>query len=273
MRTVIVLAMLVGLVAGTSVGQEVEIQSFGSSGQLTWIAPSNSDCTIEWTSQLASSGVWERTWSDLRNITCTNATSMASVPMFYRVTCWTNGLFLRLPAGRTFVYGVSNALGQTWTEEFAVVAEATFPAMTNNYQLLVISQHWEGAMPEGASEEVESVFVRSTGTSMYNLDYLNEAEFLDWRKGTTGTTWTVDYGGGDSNDAEIASIETVNVPAGTFTECIKIHKHGLNTAHPKPDWYEWIKPGFFMVRWVDYWEDNTNATPIVYELQSWHDGQ
>jgi len=67
------------------------------------------------------------------------------------------------------------------------------------------------------------------------------------------------------------AIETVDVPEGTFTDCIKIHKHGFDTTHPQTDWYEWIKPGFFMVKWFDYWIDETNAAPIVYELKSWSD--
>lgn len=258
------------LIASATVlqAQDVIIDSLDGNGQLTVTAPSNSDFTVEWASSLSPAPEWKSSWSSLKNIPCTNSTMRVDVPMFYRVSCWTNGLFIRIPAGRTFVYGVSNALGQVWTETFSLVAEVNFPAMSNDYQLIVISQDWEGEMPIGANDEIESGLIRSTDSAMYILDHLTGTETLDWQNGPTGTTWTVDYGYGDSNTAEIVAIETVTVPAGTFTDCIKIHKYDHNEDI---DWYEWVKPGLFMIKWVDYFNNSSNAEPTVYELQSWED--
>ena len=45
-------------------------------------------------------------------------------------------------------------------------------------------------------------------------------------------------------------------------------KSGLNPGDP--DWEEWVKPGFFMVKWIDG-VGGTNEAPVVYELQSWSD--
>ena len=258
------------IIACTTVlhAQEVTIDSFHGNGQLTVTVPSNSDFTVEWASSLTPSPLWRNNWLNLQNIQCTNGTMTVDVPMFYRVSCWTNGLFLRIPAGRTFVYSVSNALGQVWTETFSMTAEAHFPSQSNDYQLVVITKEWDGEMPVGTDDEIEGAFIRSTDTSMYLLDHLTGNEIRDWRNAPIGTTWIVDYGGGDSNLAEIVAIETVNVPAGTFTDCIKIHKSGLNPGDP--DWEEWVKPGFFMVKWIDG-VGGTNEAPVVYELQSWSD--
>jgi hypothetical protein len=248
--------------------QEVVIDSLDGNGQLTVTAPSNSDFTVEWASSFIPSSGWQNNWLNLKDIPCTNGTMTIDVPMFYRVTCWTNGLFLRMPAGRTFVYSVSNALGQVWTENFSMVAEASFPSMSNNYQLIIITQDWEGEMPVGANDEAESGFIRSTDSAMYLFDHFTGNEIRDWQNAPTGTTWTVDYGYGDSNTAEIVAIETVVVPAGTFPGCIKIHKYDHNEDI---DWYEWVKPGFFMVKWVDHFNNESTASPAVYELHSWKD--
>ena len=257
------------IIACTTVlhAQEVYIDSLDGNGQLTVTAPSNSDFTVKWVSSLTPSPDWQSNWMDLKNIHCTNGSTTLDVPMFYRVTCWTNGLFIRLPVGRTFTYAVSNALGEAWTETLTIIAEANFPVMTNDYQLIVVKQDWEGEMPAEATDEVVSGYLRSTDTAMYQLDYLNGNEFLDWQEASTGTIWTVDYGNGDSNTVEVAAIETVHVPAGTFTDCIKFIKHDHNADVV---WHEWIKPGFFMVKWIDG-VGGSNASPTVYELQSWSD--
>lgn len=255
-------AGLIIVCAATLHAQEVYIDSFEGNGQLTVTAPSNSDFTVEWASSLTPSPEWRDNWLDLTSIQTTNGSMTVEVPMFYRVTCWTNGLFLRMPVGRTFVYSVSNTIGQVWTETLSMVAEANFPALSNHYQLVVITKDWEGEMPVGTDDEIEAAFLRSTDSAMYQLDHLAGQEFIDWQSGPVGTSWIVDYGGGDSNLAEIVSIETVNVPAGTFTDCIKVRKSGLNPGDPV--WEEWVKPGFFMVKWVD-------GGTVFYELQSWSD--
>lgn len=260
------------MIACTTVlrAQEVYIDSLDGNGQLTVTAPSNSDFTVEWASSLTPSPEWHKNWMDLKNIHRTNETMTVNVPMFYRVTCWTNGLFLRMPVGRTFTLGISNALGQTWTEELSVVAKATFPVMTNDYQLLVFSEQWDGEIPEGANEDAGMVLVRSTGATSYSLDPMNMQEEEGWRLAAVGTAWTNIDEYGERVVTTIEAIESVTVPAGTFTDCLKFHNVSLDASDPDPMWDEWIKPGFFMVKWIDYWGGGTH-NPRVHELQSWRD--
>ena len=270
MKALSIAPAMIFLGIGLAVAQQVEIQSLSGNGQIAWTAPSNSDCTVEWAGTLSPTTTWSRTWGTLTDINSSNETYMATVPMFYRVSCWTNGLFLRLPVGRTFVYGVSNALGETWTEEFAVVANARFPAMSNDYQLLVVSQHWDGEMPSGASDEPGSVFIRSTDTGGYVLNHLSGTEILGgWRQAPVGTTYAYVDEDGDPRVTTLETNEMIVVPAGAFENCLKFHNISPGDTSV-PTWDEWVKPGFFLVKWVDYHVDPSNAAPVVYQLESWH---
>ena len=258
--------LLVGvlLFAGVLVhGQEVRINAFTGNGAMTWQAPSNSDCTVEWASSLTSSTRWSRSWIDLLDLHCMGGVSTGSIPMFYRVSAWTNGLFMRMPVGRTLVFAVSNALGQTWAEEISSVGRLTIPAMTNDYMAISVSEHYQGGRPSGMM--VDSInYLRSSDRAMYGFQSVG-SEQMDWQDAPMGTTWT--------NGTEVVTLEakeTVTVPAGTFTGCLKFTK--TDTSIPPPNtWREWVKPGFFMVKWMDSNTGNENDIPVVYQLESWWD--
>ena len=111
-KTTIIAALIIACVAVLH-AQEVHIDSLDGNGQLTVTAPSNSDFTVEWASSLIPTVEWKQSWSSLKNIPCTNGTMTVEVPMFYRVTCWTNGLFVRMPVGRTFIYSVTNDIDES----------------------------------------------------------------------------------------------------------------------------------------------------------------
>ena len=106
-------------------------------------------------------------------------------------------------------------------------------------------------------------FGRSTDNAVYILAALG-SEYLGWRDDPIGTTWT--------NGTEVRMIETnetVTVPAGTFTGCLKF-KNTETSAPPPNTWEEWVKPGFFMVKWVDHSPD-PRVSPIVGKLETYRD--
>ncbi len=88
-----------------------------------------------------------------------------------------------------------------------------------------------------------------------------------WQQAPVGTTWSHVESDGDEIESKILAIEKVTVPAGTFTGCLKI-RHRCTNCSGSADWIEWVKPGFFMVKWVDYWDDNA---PVTYKLIEWTD--
>jgi len=61
-------------------------------------------------------------------------------------------------------------------------------------------------------------------------DPQNHIEAEQFFVGTVGTTIT----NAENTRVTIAAIETVTVPAGTFTNCIKFHKTDLGSGAPNP---------------------------------------
>lgn len=264
----IVMAGLIFVFTTAVQAQQVVITSLEENGQLTVSAPSNSDFTVEWASSLTPSPEWRNSWIGLSNIQTTNDTTTVEVPMFYRVTCWTNGLLARGPIGRTYTYGITNALGQEWTEDVALAGLATVPSMSNNYIVIASSQEWSGGMPAGAENESEVSFIRLTDTSLFYMDPVYQMEFEIWRMDTMGTTWT--------NFDEVTTVEayeTITVPAGTFTNCLRLHQQEVGTTGSNTGARIWIKPGLIEVQSIHYsdWVDPSNAAPVVSQLQSWSD--
>ena len=92
-------------------------------------------------------------------------------------------------------------------------------------------------------------------------------EDKDWQNLPVGSVWT-----NGSVEIRVEAVEPVSVPAGVFADCIKFKKHELGAAE-EDAWYEWVKPGLLMVKWVDYSCSNPGAEPVVYELLGWQDAQ
>ncbi len=237
--------------------QTVKIDAINRQGMLSWTAPAGSDCSVEWASALAPAE-WRKDWAGLQNMAVTNGLSQAAVPALYRITCWTNGLFIRAQVGQKFIFGCKNALGQAWEEHVHILGMAYIPAMTNNYMLVSLTHPYSGTPPAGITDD-QLVMVRSTDEALLMLKGPG-MEAPAWQKKPVGTTWT----DGDVT-AIIESIETVTVPTGTYTQCLKIKK--TNPGNPNLPWFEYIKPGFFQVKWVDYQIEPASARPAIYELK------
>ena len=249
------LAILAGCLAVHAA--DIEITSLASNGRLTWTNSfTNGLFSIEWAPALGTN--WHNNWNSLQNFWVSSRTNTVDVPMFYRVKCETN-LLWPMPIGLQAVFSVSNALGNVWTQQIQYLGYVRpFAAGTNDYVLWAVVTH--GNMSMG--------LIRSTDTQVFGLEPCSLTEDLIWQIAPVGTTWTnYNYECQYTRKVTIDAIEDVTVPAGTFTSCYKFHKQILSgSSAPRPEYYEWIKPGFGMVKWVDYWTDNG---PDVYELQSW----
>ena len=256
------------IIACTTVlhAQEVYIDSLDGNGQLAVTAPSNSYYSIEWASSLSPSATWHQTWTEQINIPGTN--DIIKVPMFYRVSCWTNGLLVDPTLDRTYVYTVTNSYGEVYGNELSIHGLTYLPISTNTYILYSSTYFWSGDMPAGAQEGPQYGFVRITDDTMYLGDPKYPHEWIVWRKASPGTTWT--------NANELITVEgydDITVYAGTFTDCIRLHRRDTGSTGSETGYRQWIKPGFMLVKEVRYSDfvDPPEAAPIVWELQSWRD--
>lgn len=201
--------------------------------------------------------------------------------MAFRLTCWTNGLFLNAPVGRTFHYSVSNQVGQTWTQLVEVVANAYIPGVSNSYRMVRVEEFYAHAdfVPVGAQTRTITLF-RSEEDRSFRYDTYNSEEVNDWRDGPIGTQWSFFTSAAETTiDSVITNHEDVVIGITNYTGCVKIFSEGQDNgfvwqqAFPDRRYNEWIKPGGYIVKRENWWvhESETNATPIVYELQGWTD--
>ena len=285
MNTRTILSVAVLMAASALQAQTVIIDSLDSNGKLTATVPSNAVYSVEWVSELTPAPDWQQGWSHLRDVLSTNGTVEVEVPMFYQLTCWTNGLFLQAPVGRTFHYAVSNQLAEpdTWDRHVHVMADAYMPHQTNNYRT-IWTEDWYSSpaeIPVGAQSR-GTTFMRVDGDSAYVLDSEFEPgpmqEDLVWKNGPVGTTWSYLASTPHTTiHSEIKAIEDVVIGATTYENCLKIESTGVyqDWLADSPDrrYIEWIQPNGYLVKSENYWvgSDFTNATPIVSELQGWTD--
>ena len=138
MKPTTIIALFGTLVAASSSAQNLQITSLGSNGHLTWTnAFPGGGYTVQWASALGSNTVWQQDWSSLLNLSPTSTTTTASVPMFYRVSCLTNGYFWPMPLGRTMTFSVSNSVSGIWTQQNQSLGVLSLPSWTNQYECLL----------------------------------------------------------------------------------------------------------------------------------------
>jgi hypothetical protein len=240
----------------------LQITSLGGNGQLTWTNMpgfNNGLFTVEWSATLGTN--WHSGWDGLQSFPGAGSATTVEVPMFYRVKCVTN-LFIPWIPGAQLNFAVSNTANSTWTEQIKVLGIVKPSAGSGNEFALI---------EDTEAGQMKLHLMRSTDTAVNQIDQTTLAESQEFFMGPIGTTWTnLNYNGQFTRVVTVDAIETVTVPAGTFTNCYKFHKTVLNASQGETaEWYEWICPGFGMVKWVDYWVDATNNPPITHNLQSW----
>jgi len=167
--------------------------------------------------------------------------------------------FVPMGIGATFTYNARDNIGNTWTEKMSVSG-----FMVIGVAIPPTKAYCEIDTSEGT--ESETISMRSTSTSVYQYAGFGR-EYVVWQNSGVGTTWSYTDLKGHTIQRTIEAIETVTVPAGTYDGCLRFKNQCISCADAHPYWYEWVKPGFTMVQWKDYWVDQNG--PVVYKLKSW----
>jgi hypothetical protein len=242
-------------------GAEIEITSLTTNGRLSWTNSfTNGLFSVEWAASLP--GTWRDNWGALQGFLVSNQSNTVEVPMFYRLKCATN-LFEVFPLGGRSVFAASNVTGAVWTVQGTILGYVT-PSVASGQEYAVAEFIDRGRMSLS--------LVRSTDSERIIVDADTLAEVNGGvQRAPIGTTWTnFNYKGRYTRVCTVEANETVTVPAGTF-QCLKFSRRilePLNPPVPQPFYYEWVKPGFGVVKMIDYWQDASQQPPVVYELQS-----
>ncbi|MFA5352915.1 MAG: hypothetical protein WC291_01685 [Thermodesulfovibrionales bacterium] len=155
--------------------------------------------------------------------------------------------------GYSFVFHASNGTN-SWEEKMTSSGMTSIPSALQYYTVDASTQLGTGTRS-----------LRSTPTTVYQYAGFGK-ETVFWKTGAAGTTWKYTEGDGKIIEKKIVALnQTVTVPYGTFTGCIKYQNRCTN-CFGNTQWTEWIKPGFMMVKWQDYWSGGD--TPTVHELIS-----
>jgi hypothetical protein len=148
-------------------------------------------------------------------------------------------MFFPLNPGDVFTYSVS---GQTGTGQMTVNSPVRSVGNGKSYHVLVLFNH------NGPEESIE--FLRSTEKAFYRYDK-NGAENRIFTEGPAGMSWEERRLDGRIVRTSIEAIETVTVPAGKYTGCLKYREEQVR---PQQKLYmrTWFKPGFGIVKAANY---------------------
>ena len=143
--------------------------------------------------------------------------------------------FFPMRQGDVFTFSVSNHADKA---QMTVNGPVRSVANGKTYAVLVLFN------PAGPEESIE--FLRSTEKAFYRYDK-NGAENRLFAEGPAGMSWEERRLDGRIVRTSIEAIETVTVPAGKYTGCLKYREEQVRPQQ-KLYMHTWFKPGFGIVK-------------------------
>ena len=164
----------------------------------------------------------------------------------------------KLKVGMVLTLEGVDAAGALYEQIFWVSGRASLPFLERKqFKVIEIFGGDEASMLLGRWDNNGDFYIYAAGG-------WEEASFVN---GPVGSTFQYQEPDGSVIAGTVVSVgETVVVPAGTFYDCVQTEKRDVTGPVPSPPWIEWVKPGLFIVKWIDWWVPN--AAPIEWELVS-----
>lgn len=169
-------------------------------------------------------------------------TLLTKGPEVVQETGRTGNLLVLVPDDSIYSYGESNV----WVE-----MDKAFPPKKNNYPVIILSRDAETL----DTEKEEQASIQPTASDPSLFDPSSGSKMLFWRKDPTNTNGKVLSG----NGIQIIEFE----PEDGAVYIIKIPEDRVDAIQPKIAWHEWMNPRLFLAKWVESWNTETNATPVV----------
>jgi len=164
--------------------------------------------------------------------------------------------FFPMRQGDVFTFSVSNHAGKG---QMTVNSPVRSVANGKTYVVLVLFN------PSGPHEEIS--LLRTAGSEVFRYDG-DGVETRMLMEGPAGISWNQQRRDGRTVRTTIEAIETVTVPAGRYTGCLKFREEQVR---PQQKLYTrtWVKPGFGIVKAASYECPGCNLTnPQILELMS-----
>ncbi len=168
--------------------------------------------------------------------------------------------FFPMNPGDVYTFSVSNHAGKGLC---TVNSPVRTIANGKSYHVLVLFN------PSGPHEEIS--LLRSVGSEVFRYDG-DGVETRMLMEGPAGISWNQQRRDGRTVRTTIEAIETVTVPAGRFTGCLKFREEQVR---PQQKLYTrtWVKPGIGIVKAESYECPGCTLTnPQIAELTSHSSG-
>ena len=164
--------------------------------------------------------------------------------------------FFPMNPGDVYTFSVSNHAGKG---QYTVNGPVRSVANGKTYAVLVLFN------PSGPHEEIS--LLRAAGSEVFRYDG-DGVETRMLMEGPVGVSWNQQRRDGRTVRTTIEAIETVTVPAGRYTGCLKFREEQVR---PQQKLYTrtWVKPGFGIVKAESYeCPGCTPTNPQLAELTS-----
>ena len=168
--------------------------------------------------------------------------------------------FFPMNPGDVYTFSVSNHAGKG---QYTVNGPVRSVANGKTYAVLVLFN------PSGPHEEIS--LLRAAGSEVFRYDG-DGVETRMLMEGPVGVSWNQQRRDGRTVRTTIEAIETVTVPAGRYTGCLKFREEQVR---PQQKLYTrtWVKPGFGIVKAATYeCPGCTPTNPQIAELTSHSSG-
>jgi len=168
--------------------------------------------------------------------------------------------FFPMNPGDVYTFSVSNHAGKG---QYTVNGPVRSVANGKTYAVLVLFN------PSGPHEEIS--LLRAAGSEVFRYDG-DGVETRMLMEGPVGVSWNQQRRDGRTVRTTIEAIETVTIPAGRYTGCLKFREEQVR---PQQKLYTrtWVKPGFGIVKAASYECPGCTLTnPQIAELTSHSSG-
>ena len=168
--------------------------------------------------------------------------------------------FFPMNPGDVYTFSVSNHAGKG---QYTVNGPVRSVANGKTYAVLVLFN------PSGPHEEIS--LLRAAGSEVFRYDG-DGVETRMLMEGPVGVSWNQQRRDGRTVRTTIEAIETVTIPAGRYTGCLKFREEQVR---PQQKLYTrtWVKPGFGIVKAASYdCPGCTLTNPQIAELTSHSSG-